>query len=170
VTRDALQRLFPQAVGSMGMYRLRTLLTDKSRLGPDDDTRAGEATRAAARTLNGVERRLKSGYVEFGRAPVTEEEVAGARKELQRAQQFFQDLQFSRSVTLRALKVLDLVADLSPTRGGGVLGRAAKIVADSRKRTEPRAETGGRRADPAAAHRQHDQHVHQQPGSGIRSA
>jgi hypothetical protein len=127
---------------------------------------------AAARTLKDLERRLKSGYVEFGHAPVTTGDVARAREGMQHTEQFYEGMRSSRLVTLRALKALDSVADLSPTQGGGVLGRAAQIAADSRKRTAPaRAaqETGGPRAGPVAQRMQHEQHVHQQQ-PGIRSA
>lgn len=168
MTRDALHRLFPRITGIIGLDHLRTVLVDRSRLGLDDRTRAYEAITNASHTLGDLQRLLKSGHVVFGQGPVTEEQVTHAGEGLERAQQYFADLEVSRKATLRALKAVDSVADLSPTQGGGRFERAAQIAAASRRRTEMRGDTHEHKGGVTAGqqHAQPLQPQHPGPRSG----
>ncbi|MGW9029017.1 hypothetical protein ACWGQ5_33780 [Streptomyces sp. NPDC055722] len=172
LTRDARQRLYPQTAGSWSVRDLRTLLVDRGPIGQQGYTEAYEAVGAAARALSSLEERLGSGYVDFGSPAVTKEQVEQARQKHERAEQYFADVSISRPVTLRALKAVDSVAGLRPTRGGGVLGYAAQIAADSRNRTAQPVKTPERGADHATAQQLQQAHHLQlhQPGSGIRPA
>ncbi|MGW2937660.1 hypothetical protein ACWDA7_38950 [Streptomyces sp. NPDC001156] len=172
LTRDARQRLYPQTAGRWSMRDLRSLLVDRGPVGQRGYQEAYEAAAKAARTVTTLEEKLTNGYVDFGSPAVTVQQVDEARAWHEHAEQRFQDVSASRPVTLRALKALDSVAGLRPTRGGGVLGYAAQIAADSRNRTAQPVKTPERGADHATAQQRQQAHHLQlhQPGSGIRPA
>ncbi|MEU6071915.1 hypothetical protein ABZ864_47730 [Streptomyces sp. NPDC047082] len=137
LTRDALHRLFPKAVGgSWAMYQLRTRLVDGSGLGIDHDFDASRAVTAAHRTHGDLEGRFKSKHIGFGDLPVTEEEVDAARARVERAETELADLRTSRTFTLRALRAVKTVADRAPTEPGEIAARAQRITALSRKRAQ----------------------------------
>ncbi|MGI5133806.1 hypothetical protein [Streptomyces sp. CA-106110] len=172
-TSDARHRLYPQTAGTWTMRNLRTLLVDNGPIGERGTEEAYQAARRAERTLRDREERLNSGYVDFGSPAVTKEQVDQARKELQRTQQYLQDIMSSSPLTLRALKALDSVAGLRPSQSAngiaGVAERAAQVAADSRSRTRS-ADAEPRSAGAATQQLQHALYAPQQPGSGIRRA
>ncbi|MGP3953483.1 hypothetical protein [Streptomyces sp. 7N604] len=163
LTRDALHNLFPKLTGRQGLHTLRTQLIEHSGLGIDAYTRAYDAIGQAGRRLRELEANHQSGYVEFGRQPVTGEQVEQARADVENAEQRFADLRASRPPTLRAVKVLDGVAGMEPSASGSLAARAARIKTPSRERAvqPPAAATEPLRADDT----QHTHHL-QQPGTG----
>ncbi|MFE4304844.1 hypothetical protein ACFRR6_02010 [Streptomyces sp. NPDC056891] len=163
--RDALQRHFPETA----MYELRTRLMDRAGLGPDSYQQAYQAVGDTVRALEELSSRLASGTAEFGRPPVTAEQVAAASARHAAARQHFDDLSVSQPRTLEALNALDRIKGLAPTGPEGRAARIAQITAQSRERaqntpseTEP---VGGlsRRAQPS-------RHIHdgQAPQSAPR--
>ncbi|WP_351234784.1 hypothetical protein [Streptomyces sp. NPDC002133] len=160
LARDALHRLFPQTSGSSGLNRLRTELVEHSGLGTDAYNGAYHASGEARRKLWNLQSRLDSGYMEFGRPPVTGEQVKQVRLHLKAMEERFDALRVSRPTTLRAVQALDSVKALHPSAGGGIAARAAQIADQSRERTRQPAATPAR--NEPTTHAQHQQHQHQQ--------
>jgi hypothetical protein len=146
LTHDALHRLFPQARGSSGLHLLRTQLIEHSGLGIDAYRRAYRAIGEAGRDLEQLQAGYRSNTVEPGRTPVTAEQVNAAREKAQQADDYFAELQLSRTVTRRAVTVLDGVTGLGPSTDSAT-SRAANIAAQSRQRAL--------QSTPAAAEPQH---------------
>ncbi|MFD6335093.1 hypothetical protein ACFWGI_36715 [Streptomyces niveus] len=148
VVRDALHRLFPQIGSSTGLNRLRAQLIDNSGLGFDAYNRAWRAVSDTARTLGRLESGYRSRTAEFGRPPVTAEQVEHARTAAREADAYFTELRSSRLLTLTAIRSLDGVAGLEPSFPDPVAARAARVMAQSRQRTQqaaparPRSGTG----------------------------
>lgn len=132
--RDALHRHFPLLAGSRGIAQLRTRLMDRAGLGLGSYQQACQVIGDASRALHDLRSRLASGRTEFGRSPVTAEQVAEAATHYTAAEQRLDDLSVSRARTLEALNALNRVRDLDPTGPVGGVARAAQITAQSRER------------------------------------
>ncbi|MFF1680746.1 hypothetical protein ACFVYG_32500 [Streptomyces sp. NPDC058256] len=168
LTRDALHRIFPQAVTSTGLHSVRTQLVEHSGLGLDAYNHAYRAARRAGRTLGSREASYNSSTVEFGRPPVTAEQVEQARAAAQNADTRFADLQTSRPLTLRAVKALNGAASLDPSPSDPVAARAARLAAQSRERARQTAPTAARTDSAAEQTHQHQNFQAPQAGPGIR--
>ncbi|MFI1701410.1 hypothetical protein ACH419_36395 [Streptomyces bobili] len=167
LTRDALYRIFPQAVTSTGLHTVRTQLVEHSGLGLDSYNHAYRETRKAARLLESREASYHSSIVEFGRPPVTAEQVETARAAVQNADTHFAALQTSRSLTLRAVNALNGSATREPSPSDPVAARAARLTAQSRERAR-RTAPAPPRTD-STAEQTHQQNVQApQAGPGIR--
>lgn len=166
VVRDALYRNFPQIGSSAGLNRLRAQLIDHSGLGFDAYHQAWRAMSDTARTLERLESGYRSGIVEFGRPPVTAEQVEQARTAAGQAAAYFTELRASRWLTLTAIRVLDGVAGLEPSSSSdSVAARAARITQQSRRRTQ----TAPARRSGTATDQRHQTHSPQgRQGSGLR--
>ncbi|MDQ1005839.1 hypothetical protein QFZ82_000324 [Streptomyces sp. V4I23] len=172
LTRDALHRLFPQAVGSSGLHLMRAQLIEHSGLGLDAYNRAYRAIGEASCDLEKLSADYCSNTAEPGsRPPVTAQQVDEARTRVQEADDYFADLQLSRRATLRAVAVLDGAAGLEPSCESAAT-RAARIAGQSRHRalqTAPAA-ADPRRGSASTDHQtQHTGHLQTRPtGLGIR--
>lgn len=136
ITRDAMHRLFPQHTGHSGVHHLRTQLIDRAGLGFAAYNAAWNAIGDTARTLESLQAAYRSNTVEFGRPPVTAQQVEQARTAAEDARPYFDDLKRSRSLTLRALKALDGAAGLEPSSSDSIAQRAARITRQSLKRAQ----------------------------------
>lgn len=170
LTRDALHRIFPQAVTSSGLHMVRTQLVEHSGLGLDAYNRAYRATRETGRTLEGLEARYNSGTVEFGRLPVTAEQVDQARAAVKKADTHFADLQRSHPLTLRAARTLDGAARLDPSPSDSLAARAARLTAQFRERTRLTAPVQPRTDSAAQQTHQHQNLQASQARSGGRQS
>ncbi|MFG3207358.1 hypothetical protein [Streptomyces sp. NPDC048192] len=166
ITRDALHRLFPQHTGHSGVHHLRTQLIDRAGLGFAAYNAAWNAIGDTARTLESLEAAYRSNTVEFGRPPVTAEQVEQARTAAEDARPYFGDLKRSRALTLRAVKALDGAAGLEPSPSDSIAQRAARITQQSLKRAQ-QPETAAHGLPPVDRHQQaHSPQT--QPTPGIR--
>ncbi|MGW2098691.1 hypothetical protein ACWCPX_13455 [Streptomyces olivaceoviridis] len=166
ITRHALHRLFPQSTGRSGLHHLRTRLIDRAGLGFAAYNAAWRAIGDTARTLEILEAAYRSNAAEFGRPPVTAEQLEQARTAAGEAGPHFDDLKRSRPVTLRAVKALDGVAGPEPSPSGSLAQRAARITAQSRQRAQ-QFETAARGVPAAHQHQQASNH-RTPPTPGVR--
>ncbi|RNF81161.1 hypothetical protein [Streptomyces botrytidirepellens] len=163
LTRDALHRIFPQAVTNSALHTVRTQLVEHSGLGLDAYNQAYRAMRETGHALESLVARYRSKTLEFGRPTVTTEQLEQARTAAQNADSHFADLQHSRPLTLRAVKALDGAAHLDPSPSDSVATRAARLAARLRESALPATPTAPR-TDAAA--RQAQQHNLQTPQAG----
>ncbi|MGW1506118.1 hypothetical protein ACWCQW_48045 [Streptomyces mirabilis] len=162
MTCEALHRIFPSAATRNGMHAVRRNLLEYSGLGADDLSRAHELVGSRGRTWEHLNAAYRSNVVEFGRPPVTHEQVEAAHAAFQWAHTAFDDLRISRPRTQRALNALNRAAT-PDAPAASRRARAAQIAEQSRQRsrhtapaTPPRtpAETQPQQAHPEAQQRQ----------------
>ncbi|RNG38006.1 hypothetical protein [Streptomyces botrytidirepellens] len=159
LTRDAMHHLFPHAVGTSGLHLLREKLIHNSGLDSGTYERALQAVGDAQRELGARQSRLNSGYRESGSVPMTTEHVEHARTEFHNVKRRHDDLLVSLLVGTRAMKALERVVDLPPSKPDGIAARTARIAAQICQRSRAPAAIAPR-ADALATEQQyrHAQH------------
>ncbi|WP_331725930.1 hypothetical protein [Streptomyces sp. NBC_00470] len=166
LTRDAMHRLFPQTAHSSSLHDLRARLIDHSGLGIDAEFEASRAVVAAEDRLARLLAPAREGTVDPGRAPGSEQERAAARETVREAESAFRDLERSRAMTLRAVRVLDGAAGLEPSSSDAAAALGARIAEQSRRRAQRTGPTAPRH-EPAAQQQRFGPQGVQAPGARL---
>ncbi|MEU9444476.1 hypothetical protein AB0D42_27035 [Streptomyces sp. NPDC048304] len=167
ITRDALQRLFPQSTGQSGLHHLRTRLIGRAGLGFVACNAAWNAIGDTARTLESLEAAYRSDAVEF--SPPARDRRAGRTGPHRRP---------GRRTLLRrpqAQPSADAARRQGPGRRGrlgaspaeSIAQRAARIIEQSRRRAQQPAPAVPRNT-PAADRHQQTQSPQTPPAPGAR--